>query len=143
MPHVIREGRQELPLHNATRAAGGAGPGVTLRHQEDPWRGFSLIHDIHPHPPLGSRLQNDTQGLTLGVFHLYWVMEVTPMEDVFTTFEKIGGVCFAGKPSEVVEEIWKSLTLEQKVEVLERSIKSVAMVRATSGPGSLEIEFRG
>ena len=114
-----------------------------MSHQEDPCGGFRLIHDIHPHPPLGSRLQNDTQGLTLGVFHLYWVMEVTPMEDVFTTFEKIGGVCFAGKPSEVVEEIWKSLTLEQKVEVLERSIKSVAMVRATSGPGSLEIEFRG
>ena len=52
-----------------------------MRHQEDPWRGFSLIHDIHPHPTLGSRLQLATQGLTLGVFHLYWVMEVTPMED--------------------------------------------------------------
>ena len=43
MPHVTREGRQELPLHNATRASGGAAPGVTLRHQEDPWRGFSLV----------------------------------------------------------------------------------------------------
>ena len=54
MPHVTREGRQELPLHNATRAGGGAGPGVTLQQARDPWRGFSLIHDIHPHPTLGS-----------------------------------------------------------------------------------------
>jgi len=54
MPAATREGRQELPLHNATRGDRGRGPGVTLRHQEDPWGGFSLIHDIHPHPTLGS-----------------------------------------------------------------------------------------
>ena len=41
------ECRQELPLHNATRGVGRAGPGVTLRHQEDPWRGFSLVLGRH------------------------------------------------------------------------------------------------
>ena len=59
------------------------------------------------------------------------------MESVFTTFEKIGGVCFAGRASEVVDEIWKSLTLEQKGRCLEQSIRQV-----TDVCGSLEIEFR-
>ena len=49
---VTREGRQELPLHNATRAQGGGAPGVTLRHQEDPWRGFSATLTRHKHDGL-------------------------------------------------------------------------------------------
>ena len=52
MPAATREGRQELPLHNATRASGGAAPGVTLSHQEDPWRGFSATLTRHKHDGL-------------------------------------------------------------------------------------------
>ena len=43
-----------LTLQNATRAQGGGCPGVTLRHQRDPWRGFSLTWALYPHPTLGS-----------------------------------------------------------------------------------------
>ena len=52
MPQVTREGRQELPLHNATWRVEGMAPGVTLQQARDPCGGFRLIHDIHPHPTL-------------------------------------------------------------------------------------------
>ena len=65
------------------------------------------------------------------------------MNDPFTGFARVGGLCFSGDPKEVTDNIWGSMTLEQRVACLEKSIDRVTMVRATSGPGSLEIEFRG
>jgi hypothetical protein len=63
------------------------------------------------------------------------------MEDCFTLFEKIGGTYFSGKTSEVVEAVWKELTLEEKVKCLEAAIGNV--VGATEGPHSFEFKFRG